>query len=447
MNKKAFSVENICKINSFNKSIEVDSDKSISIRSFLIGSISENISSVKNVLESEDVFSCIDVLKKLGIKIQKIKKNHYKIYGKGLGSFSSYGVSSLNCGNSGTLLRLLIGILSTTPNINVKITGDQSLKKRDMSSLIKLMEQFGATFVPKNKYKLPFKIISSEMSVAIKYEAGVSAQLKSSVMLAALNSNGITSIIEKIKSRDHTERMLKMSKKIIDFKKNNKLIKIVGKNNLNSFKLNIPGDPSSAAFITALTLLNKNSNIIIKNVGLNERRIGFYKILKKHGAKIKFKNIKKNNNETVGDIHVTSCKVKPIKASSEYYASSTDDYPIMFVIAALTSGVSIFNGIKDLANKESNRILEMKKILHQIGIKCKSNKDSIKIFGSEEINSKNKKINVPNLSDHRICMSAMILALVTGIKTNIKNFETVDTSSPSFLKIIKSLGAKFEIKQ
>ena len=447
MNKKAFSVENISKIKSFNKSIEVDSDKSISIRSFLISSISENISSVENVLESDDVFSCIDALKKLGIKIKKIKKKYYKIYGKGLGSFSSNGVSFLDCGNSGTLLRLLIGILSTTPNINVKITGDQSLKKRDMSSLINLMEQFGASFVPKNKYKLPFKIISPEVSVAIKYEAGISAQLKSAVMLAALNSHGITSIVEKIKSRDHTERMLKMSKKIIDFKKNNKLIKIIGKNNLNSFKLNIPGDPSSAAFITALTLLNKNSNIIIKNVGLNKRRIGFYEILKKHGAKIKFKNIKKNNNEPVGDIHVTSSKVKPIKASSEYYASATDEYPIMFIIAALTSGVSIFNGIKDLANKESNRILEMKKILNQVGIKCKSNKNSIKIFGSGEINSKNKKINVPNLGDHRICMSAMILALVTGIKTNIKNFETVDTSSPSFLKILKSLGAKFEIKK
>ena len=149
----------------------------------------------------------------------------------------------------------------------------------------------------------------------------------------------------------------------------------------------------------------------------------------------------------MGDIIVESSKLRPIKASPIYYVSATDEYPILFVIAALTKGISIFKGIEDLANKESNRIEEMKKILKQIGIKCKSTKNEMKIFGTSELIKKNTTIRVPNLGDHRICMSAVILSLVTGIKTEVKNFETVKTSSPSFLQIIKSLGGDFEIKK
>ena len=183
---------------------------------------------------------------------------------------------------------------------------------------------------------------------------------------------------------------------------------------------------------SALTLLNKDSSIIIKNVGLNPTRIGFYKLLKNQGAKIKFKNLKKHNHELKGDIYVKNCKLKPIKASKKYYVNTTDEYPILFVIAALIKGTSVFRGIGDLANKESNRIKEMQKILNQINIKSKIIKDELKIYGKGLINSKNKIVNVPNLGDHRICMSALILALLTGAKTNIKNFETVFTSSPSF---------------
>ena len=319
------------------------------------------------------------------------------------------------------------------------------------SKLIELMNEFGAEFYPKNKSILPLKIISSEIPIGIQYMSGISAQLKSAVILAGTNSYGTTTITEKKESRDHTENiLLRSSPKIIKIRKNKKkqnIIKIFGKDYLNPLKLSVPGDPSSAAFFAALTLLNKNSHLKIKNVGLNSKRIGFYKLLKKYGAKIKFKNIKKNNNEFVGDIYVKSSKLKSIKAGSKHYTSLTDEYPVLFVIAALTPGISSFKGIKDLVNKESNRIEEMKKILRQIGIKCKSTKNEMRIFGSKKIKNKNNVITVPSLSDHRICMSAAILALITGIKTKIKNFETVKTSSPSFLNLIKSLGGKFEIKK
>ena len=448
MNSKKFNVFLNSKIGPFNKTIQVDADKSLSIRSFLIGSISEKISTTKNILESEDVKSTINACKKLGVKIKRIKTGKYKIFGKGLGCFYAKKNTSLNVGNSGTLARLLIGILSTTPDINIKVIGDSSLNKRNMKELINLMSKFGASFLPKKKYFLPFKIISSGMPVGIDYKAGESAQLKSAVMFAGLNSYGITTIEEKIKSRDHTENLLIKNTQSIKIKKGSKkIIKIFGKKNLNPLDINVGGDPSSAAFFTALTLLNNDSFIKIKNVGLNPSRTGFYKILKKQKAKLRFINIKKSNNEITGDIVVKSCKLKPIKTKADMYPSTTDEYLLLFLIAAFQNGVSVFEGISGLANKESSRAFEMKKILNQIGIKCVLKKDQMKIYGQKMIDASKKKIEVSNLQDHRIAMCAFILAILTKAKTKIKNFETVYTSSPSFLKIMKNLGAKFEIQK
>jgi len=448
MSVKKFTVSLNHKIKKFNKSIEVDSDKSLSIRSFLIGSISQNISIASNVLESDDVKSCISACRKLGVKIIKIKSKSYKIFGKGLGSFFAKKNLSLDLGNSGTLARLLIGILSSTPNIEVNIKGDNSLNKRSMKKLFKLMSRFGAYFYPKDKYKFPIKMISSELPIGINYEAGISAQLKSAVILAALNSYGNTEIKEKDKSRDHTENLLLGNVHAIKVTNEKiKIIKIFGKKYLKPLQLNIPGDPSSAAFFTALTLLNANSSIKIKNVGLNPTRTGFYQLLKKQGAKINFINKIKKNNELRGDIIVKSSKLKPIIANKSFYTSSTDEYPILFTIAALTKGVSVFKGINDLANKESDRIKEMQKILLQIGVKSVYSKNELKIFGIGNFDASKKKITVPNLGDHRICMASFILSTLTGAQTKIENFETVYTSSPSFLKIIKFLGAKFEIQK
>jgi len=444
MPSKNFSVHTRSPIKNYNKKISVDSDKSISIRAFLLSSISEGVSKVSNVLESEDVGSTISCLRKLGVKIKKLKKQEYEIFGKGFGSFFCKKGTKLNCGNSGTLARLLIGILSSNPNINVVIEGDHSLNKRNMKQLILLMQEFGATFYPKNKFNFPLKMISSEMPLGINYVSGVSAQLKSAVILAGLNSYGNTNItLDKI-SRDHTERFLLNNKNVLTVNKNK--LKIEGRKNIHKFKINVAGDPSSASFFVALTLLMKNSILKIKNVGLNPTRIGFYNMLKKRGAKIKFFNIRKINNEPVGDIAVKSSKLKPIKASKDFYPSTADEYPILFVLSALTPGVSEFKGLSELKNKESDRILEMKKILKQVGIKMLERKGNVKIYGKSHINKK-KFIKVSKTGDHRICMSSMILSLVTGIKTQINDFGTVNTSSPNFLKVIKQIGGKFEIKK
>ena len=446
MAKSSYSVITKSSIKTFKKTILVDSDKSLSIRAFLIGAISQGISKVKNVLESEDVFSTINSLKKLGVKIKKDSFRSYLIYGKGLGSLLAKKNTILDCGNSGTLARLLIGILSTTPNINIKITGDESLKKRNMYNLFNLMNKFGASF-DKNKSYLPIKMISSEMPIGIIYKSGVSAQLKSAVILAGLNSFGTTTINEdnKKQSRNHTENLVAKSHGVIKVKKNNIIVN--GKQILNPLKLSIPGDPSSAAFFCALTLFTKNSQLKIKNVCLNKRRIGFYMLLKKSGAKIFFKNMKKTNNEIVGDIIIKNSKLRPIKAEAKYYPSTADEYVILSLCASMIPGLSVFRGISDLSNKESSRAHEVKKILNQIGVRCIVTKNEIKIFGKEGLKGTNKTINIEKLNDHRICMGALCLSLITGIKSKIKNFETVETSSPSFLKIIKSIGGKYEIKK
>ena len=445
---KKFAVENFRRINKFSKTISVDSDKSISIRSFLISAISLDVSHINNALESEDVISTIRCLKKLNVKIIKKNPGKYLVYGKGLGSFNCKKKTVLNCENSGTLSRLLIGILSTTPNIDVIIKGDHSLNKRNMKKLIELMNSFGAEFSPTRKMNFPLRLISSEIPLGIEYKAGVSAQLKSAAILAGLNSYGQTFIEEKIKSRDHTENMLRANKKSISLKKGNtNMIKIHGKNQLQRINITIPGDPSSAAFFCALAILKTNCKLKIKNVQLNKTRIGFYEILKKSGAKIKFTNIKLKNGERIGDISVKSSKLKPLRASKLFYPKTADEYPILFVIASLTKGSSVFEGISDLANKESNRILEMKKILNKIGIKFLYSKGKVKIYGAVKKDYKNLKITVPKLGDHRICMSTLILSLLTGVKVRINNFETVNTSAPSFLKLVKKIGGKFEIKK
>ena len=222
MANRKFNIRLNSKISPFNKTISVDSDKSLSIRSILIGSISHKISTAKNVLESEDVKSAITTCRKLGVKITKIKTGHYKIYGKGLGSLFAKKNIKIDFGNSGTLARLIIGRLSSTPNIELKITGDHSLNKRSMRELISLMSRFGASFLPKDKFTLPLKLQSSKEPVGINYIAGESAQLKSAVILAGLNSYGVTNILEETRSRDHTENLLSKNKKTIKINNSNK---------------------------------------------------------------------------------------------------------------------------------------------------------------------------------------------------------------------------------
>jgi len=449
MNKK-FSVLIKKQIRKYNKKIKIPADKSISLRALILASQCIGISKIKNLLESEDTINCIKVLKKLGVKIKK-KNNIYLIYGNGLNSFKlKKKITKLYVGNSGTTARLLTGILSTQPG-KFYLYGDKSMNKRDMSRVIEPLKKIGAFFYPKKNKKLPLIIEGTTLPLAQTHVENIgSAQTKSSILLAALNTPGVTKIEEKKVSRDHTEIFLKNISANINIKKlkTGNLISLKGQKNINSFHYKVSSDPSSAAFFIALTLLTPKSKLIIHNVLCNPTRTGFIKILQqKMNAKIKIKNVKKISNELVGTIVVKSSSLKPITCPKKIVPSLIDELPLLFIIAALTPGISKFNEIAEATKKESNRIEEMRKILVQVGIKCKSTKSSMIIYGKKKLENINKTITVNTKNDHRICMSSVILSLVTGIKTKINNFETVNTSFPNFVSLTRLLGGKIEIKK
>ncbi len=446
--KKKFSVLVKEKINKFNKKIKIPGDKSCSIRAILLASQCLGVSKIKNLLESDDVLNCVNVLKNvLGVKI--IKKNDiYHVYGNGLNSFRfKKNITKIYVGNSGTFARLVCGLLSTLP-AKFYLYGDQSMNKRDFTRVTEPLKKIGAFFYPTNKKTLPLTIEGTSMPLSQKHiEKKGSAQVKGLILMSALSSPGITTIEEKKISRNHSELFLKKINadiKVRKFKKGN-IISLRGQKNLYNFNYTVGSDPSSAAFIIALTLLTPGSKLVMHNILCNETRVFFLKILKKVNANIKISNLRKLSGELIGTITVHSSKLKPIVISKNI-GKFVDELPILFVIAALTKGVSVFKNIGDLKNKESDRLLESKKILIQAGIKCKVTKDTMIIYGREKIESKNKFILAKTKGDHRICMSATILSLVTGLKAKINNYETVNTSFPGFLTTIKNLGGKVVTK-
>ena len=448
--KKKNSVLINKKIEKFNKIVKVAADKSLSLRALMLASQCIGISKIKNLLESEDVLNCLKALRTLGVKIVK-DNNIYSIYGNGLNSFKTKKkVTKIFVGNSGTTARLLSGLLSTQTG-RFYLYGDQSMNRRDMSRIIEPLEKIGCFFYPPQKKTLPLTIEGTSIPLAQKHiERKGSAQIKSSILLSALSTPGVTTIEEKKISRNHTEIFLNKISADIKIKKSKKgnLISLTGQKNLYAFNYTVGSDPSSAAFLIALALLTPGAKLTIPDVICNETRIKYIRILKKMNANIKIKNLRKdlNSGELLGSIVVSSSNLKPITVSKDI-GTVIDELPILFVIASLTKGISKFKSISELAHKESSRAVEMKKIITQAGIKCKNTKDSMTIYGKDKIDNRKKFILVKTKGDHRICMSSVILSLATGIRTKINNFET-NTSFPSFISLIKkNLGAKIEIKK
>tara|TARA_B100000959_G_C14942649_1_gene608510 strand:- start:468 stop:1817 length:1350 start_codon:yes stop_codon:yes gene_type:complete len=447
--KKNISVLINNKIKKFNKTIKVAPDKSLSLRALILASQCIGKSKINNLLESEDVLNCLKALRTLGVKIIK-NNNIYLVHGNGLNSFiTKKKLTKIFVGNSGTTARLLSGLLSTHAS-KFYLYGDSSMNKRDMSRIIDPLKKIGCFFYPKNKLTLPLTIEGTSMPLAQKHvEKKGSAQIKSSILLSALSTPGITSIEEKKISRDHTELFLKKINADIKVKKLKKgnLITLKGQKNLYSFNYKVGSDPSSASFLVALTLLTPNSKIVIKNVICNPTRIGFLKILKNRmKANIEIKNIKKISGEPIGTIIVKSSSLKSINCPKELVPSLIDELCILFVIASLTKGLSKFTGISELRHKESDRIKNMEIGFKKIGIKTKSTYDSLEIYGNPNIKIK-KKLNIFSENDHRIAMSWAIFALANGGEVKIHNFETVNTSFPNFLSLIKSIGGKIEVKK
>ena len=432
------------KIKFFKKKIKVSSDKSLSIRCVLLASQAVGISKIYNLLESEDVLNALKTIKKLGIKCKK-KNNFYEIHGFGLNGFSIKKNTVINAGNSGTLARLILGLLIKS-NKKIKLIGDKSLSKRDFQRVVDPLKIFGANITCK-KNSLPVEVFGSDFLRPIRYfENKGSAQCKSTVMLAALNTPG-TTLIKAKKSRNHTEILFKSLGIPIKIKSNKyyDIIKVNGLNQFKSFNYKIPGDISSSAFFIVLTLLSENSKIIIKNVNVNEGRIGIIKILKRMNSKIIFQNKKIYKGEKIADIYVKSTtKFNSINCPDSLNSSAIDEFLLIFLVAAKAKGISTFKNLGELNNKESPRLDIAIKFLKLIGIKVLRNKNKIKIFGNPKLQLKRNYIMKNFLKDHRVFMMTCVAALAFGGNWKIYDKDSINTSFPNFLNILKSLGAKIK---
>ena len=421
-------------------SIKISGDKSISHRALIFASLSTGKVKISNLLESDDVMRTLNILKELGIKIVK-KKTQWTVYGNGTGGYIQPS-QVLDCGNSGTTSRLMMGAVSSNP-INCTFIGDNSLSKRSMSRLSIFLEKMGAEIKLTKKDFLPLHINGDINLIPMEHVMQkASAQVKSAIILAALNLRGKTRIIEKRNTRDHTERLMRYLK--INFKK-----KILSKSS-TSIELNGPyeikprdiivaSDPSSAAFFIVGALIIPKSMITLKNIALNKSRIAFIDVLKKMGGKIKVKKTKTISGEDVGNIQVSYSLLNAIevKASSSPYL--IDEYPILSIAASQAKGVTVMKGLSELRHKESDRIKSITKNLSKIGFKVISKKDDIFIKGSNELQVIDQK-KIKTYGDHRIAMSFAILSLLYKNKLIIDDESCISISYPDFKKHLKKLS-------
>ena len=423
--------------------ISTPGDKSISHRCVILSSIAIGESRIEGLLGSTDVICTIEAMKSLGANIS-LNSNKCIINGIGIGSLIE-PKKPLDFGNSGTAARLIMGLVSTHP-IKSVFVGDASLSKRPMGRVIDPLTEFGTEFELTSSEFFPIVVNGAKLPIPISYETSVpSAQVKSAVLLAGLNTPGITSVIEKQKTRDHTERLLEIYGYQIDIieEKQKTKISITGQESLTSVNIVVPGDPSSAAYPVVAGLICKNSNVTVKNVLMNPTRDGIYKSLEEMGAKIDFTNKKFQAGEDVHDILVESSHLKAIDIPASRAPSMIDDYPVLAVAASIAEGTSIFRGLSELKVKESNRLSGIKHFLEVNGVNVAIKNDDLIIEGNPKGIKGGGIINT-NL-DHRIAMSSLILGLISDSPVSIDDTKTIDTSFPGFINLMRALGAKIKL--
>ena len=428
------------RLKKFEKKIFVSGDKSISIRWVLLASLASGISKAQNLLISEDVKASIKTIRKLGIKVI-VNKKFCKIYGKGIDGYRYKKNLTLNAENSGTLGRLILGLLINASK-PIRLIGDKSLSTRDFKRITDPLSKFGGMFKLKNKKNLPLTIYGSKDIKPISYiEQKGSAQCKSAVIFAGMRANGKTFIKAK-KSRNHTELMCEYLKLPIKVKNkvNHDLITIEKVKKIKPFNYKIPSDISSSAFFIVLTALSKKSKLVIKDVNINSSRTGIITILKKMGVKIIFENIKIYKGEKLADIKIEGGrKLKAIKCPTKFNSGAIDEFLVIFLAAAKAKGVSYFKDLAELNQKESPRLEWSAKILNILGIKNVLTNNSIKIYGEPNLRI-DKKIIIKNyLKDHRIFMTCVIAALSFGGEWHIHDKDSINTSFPNFLRILNDL--------
>ncbi len=420
-----------------NGEVIIPGDKSISHRSIIIPSISKGICKISNILKSEDVLHTLNAFKSMGVKVEEIN-NDIIIYGNGLESLTKPD-KEIYLGNSGTSARLLTGLLASQ-NFTTKLTGDDSLSSRPMKRITDPLSLMNANIATTNG-KLPVLIKGNELKPN-KININIpSAQIKSGLILAAINTKGKSTIIENGTTRDHTEIMLESFGANINITKKDgvKEITIEGKKELSSKDINVPSDLSSSAFFIVGALINKNSKIKIRNLNINPTRNGILIALKKMGAKINIYNEKMVNNELVSDIEVFSSNLKGCELDENFAKLMIDEYPILSIAASFAESPSVFRGLSELKVKESNRLELIKLNLVRCGVDCKVSNDDLYIFPKKNVSIVNNEIETNY--DHRIAMAFTIMASKIG-KLKINHSSSINTSFPSFISEFIKIGGK-----
>jgi 3-phosphoshikimate 1-carboxyvinyltransferase len=420
---------------------EVPGDKSISHRALILGTLAVGKTKIVGLLEADDVLKTADAMRKLGATVAKDETGAWRVHGRGVGGLAEPN-GILDFGNSGTGARLVMGAVATTPMIAV-FTGDASLRTRPMLRVLEPLTHFGATFRARDGGLLPVTLAGAARPICIEHRVAVpSAQVKSALLLAALNAPGRSRIVQDSLTRDHTERMLRAFGAEVDIEQTEggEAISVLGETELRPAKVFVPGDPSSAAFPLGAALIVPGSEITLPNVLLNPRRTGFLETLREMGARIDVVNHRDSGGEEMGDLVVRSSALKGADVPPERAPSMIDEYPMLAVLAAFAEGRTVMRGLAELRVKESDRLAGVARALQAIGIEVEELSDGLVVEGRGVDGVKGGASIVTHL-DHRIAMSFLVAGLGAREPVAIDDSTMVRTSFPGFRSVMRGLGA------
>ncbi|MAI18799.1 MAG: 3-phosphoshikimate 1-carboxyvinyltransferase [Rhodobacteraceae bacterium TMED111] len=424
---------------------KVPGDKSISHRSLILGALSVGQTKIHGLLEGQDVIDTAKAMSSFGALVEKHENGYWTVDGFGVGGFAE-PEKVIDCGNSGTGVRLIMGAMSTT-DITATFTGDASLNRRPMARITEPLNLFGAKTYGRRHGKLPITVVGAASAVPITYQTPVaSAQIKSSILFAGLNTAGETTIIEKEKTRDHTERMLQGFGAEVETETTSKghIVRVKGYPELLPQEIKVPRDPSSAAFPVCAALITEGSDVLVPNIGLNPTRSGLFETLREMNANITFENESFQGGEPVADIRAKfSPNMIGIDVPPKRAASMIDEYPILSVVASFAKGKTLMREVSELRVKESDRIDAMAKGLRSNGLLIEEGEDWWSVEGREIDGVKGGGL-CETFLDHRIAMSFLILGMASKSSVKIDDSSPITTSFPIFESLMAEIGANFQ---
>ena len=416
----------------------VPGDKSVSHRALIFGTLSVGESRITGLLEGEDVLATAEAMRAFGAQVEQTAPGAWTVHGVGIGGLAE-PEDVIDCGNSGTGVRLIIGMMATCP-ITATFTGDASLRRRPMGRILDPLTEFGTQAMGRRGGLLPVTVTGSAEPVPVEYTLPLaSAQVKSAVLLAGLNVPGETVVIEGAATRDHTERMLRGfgAEVVVEELPEGRAIRLTGQPELAPQDIAVPRDPSSAAFPIAAALIAPGSDILVPNIGLNPTRAGLYTTLTEMGAAIDFLNRREEGGEPVADLHVRNSALTGIEVPPERAPSMIDEYPVLACLAAYAEGDTVMRGLEELRVKESDRIAATVAGLRVNGVEVTEHEDGMTVHGRGSVPGGG---TVETHLDHRIAMSFLCLGLGAERPVTVDDKAPIATSFPDFERLMSGLG-------